>query len=854
MTAAREASSGGLTPHRHRRSEVSVLPHRRVPRLRLRDWRIRTKLATVLAIPSMAFVALAVVQIGALVGQATVLREFARQVAIGEHITALVHELQQERDRTVGELAERRAAPNRYDAITGSAALRNHYDAVDQAIVEFRAAAAALTRRDASWRAPYARAVEALDELPALRTAVANGAADVATALGGYGRAIEALLALLAEPEPRAEYPELTDAVSRYVQLARIKEISSLVRAQIYLSARAGRYTSDTLAELGDLRASHHTAVADFRAIATDEQVSRYKAVTEDPRFRAAVALEEEAVGAAGRPVVPNATDWWALSQDRHELLRTVEQEVLSDAIAQAEGQRAAQLQRTLLVGAVVLIVLCAGALASIVVGRSIVRSLRALRNQALQVARSDLPEALERLRSVHTEIPEITIPPAAVQSMDEVGEVAEAFVAVHRSAVSVAREQAAMRRNVNAMFINLARRSQVLVERQLEILDELKRDAHGAQQMEKLLKVDRLAARLRRNDENLLVLAGGDATRRWARPVGLPAIMLAAIAEIEQYARVQYEAPEHPHVVGHAVGDLVHLLAELLENATSFSPPYTTVRMTARVEPSTGVVIEIADEGLGLTEETLTQLNAVLAHPPAADVAAAERMGLVVVSHLAARQGIRVRLHAASPGAVAVVEVPKTLIVTETAATPDRRGALPTRSPVVPQPAHTQARAVAVAREVASIPQHDMPVAGRRPDPIPVTVPRQRQPESGQGDNLTGASAESPSVWWARPRTATSDTPASPTGARAVARLSPSGLPIRVPMAALPMVTESASLTSGSPIRQESDPEAVGATLSRFYRGVRRAENEHVREVSFASSDWRGEGNKIGDSQSGSA
>lgn len=861
MTAAQQALYDGLTHHRNSRSEVQVAPHRRPPRLRLRDWRIRTKLATIVAIPSIAFVALAAVQVGASVGQATVLSDFAAQVAIGEQITMLVHELQQERDRTVGELAERQVAPNRYDAISGSAALRGHYDAVDRSIVEFRTAAAGLAQRDAAWRAPYTRAIETVDQLPALRTAVANGSADLTKVFDGYGRAIEALVALLAEPGPRAEQSELADAVSRYVQLARIKEVSSQIRARIYLAARAGRFTANTLAELGDLRSQQYSAVAEYRTIATLEQVQRYQAMTEDPRFRAAQALEEEAVGGAGsRPAVPNAMDWWALSQDRHQLLRTLEQEVLGDAIDQVEGKRSAQLRRTLLVVVVVLVVLCAAAGASLIVGRSIVRSLRALRNQALQVAQSDLPEALERLRNVPAEIPEITVPPAAVQSMDEVGEVAEAFVAVHRSAISVAREQAAMRRNVNAMFINLARRSQVLVERQLEILDELKREASSHQQMEKLLKVDRLAARLRRNDENLLVLAGSEATRRWVRPVGLPAIMLAAIAEIEQYSRVQYEAPEQPHVVGHAVGDLVHLLAELLENAIAFSPPYTTVRMTARVEPGSGVIIEVADEGLGVTEETLAELNAVLANPPAADVATAERMGLVVVSHLAARHGIRVRLHTASRGVIAVVEVPKSLIVTEPSSASERR-ALPTRSVAVPSAGQTAARAVAVAREFAAIPEgeRDLPVAGRRPDPVPSAVPRPRQPQGGlSGDSTsvagTGGPNASPSVWWTRSRAATSDVDTSSTSARAVARLSPSGLPMRVPMAALPLVTESASVTTPAPNRHEADPEAVGATLSRFYRGVRRAENEEARDMSFASPDWRGEGKKIGDSQQGSA
>ena len=158
------------------------------------------------------------------------------------------------------------------------------------------------------------------------------------------------------------------------------------------------------------------------------------------------------------------------------------------------------------------------------------------------------------------------------------------------------------MRRIVNAMFVNLARRSQVLVERQLELLDDLEREESDPDQLDNLFKLDHLAARMRRNDDSLLVLAGSEATRRWSDPVALPAVVLAAVAEIEHYPRVRHEAIDPVHVVGHAVADLVHLLAELLENATVFSPPHTSVQVTARGGERQGAIIEISDEGLGMS------------------------------------------------------------------------------------------------------------------------------------------------------------------------------------------------------------------------------------------------------------
>ena len=196
-------------------------------------------------------------------------------------------------------------------------------------------------------------------------------------------------------------------------------------------------------------------------------------------------------------------------------------------------------------------------------------------------------------------------------------------------------------------------------MERQLELLDDLEREESDPDQLENLFKLDHLAARMRRNDESLLVLAGTDSTRRWNRPVGLGAVLLAAAAEIEQYQRVRLESVADVHVVGHAVGELVHLLAELLENATAFSRPDTVVVVTARVEARGSALIEIADHGLGMSPAALVEANAVLATPPAADVAAVERMGLFVVSHLAARLGVRVRSDGGEDGLVARLVLP---------------------------------------------------------------------------------------------------------------------------------------------------------------------------------------------------
>ncbi|BCB78411.1 hypothetical protein Pflav_048210 [Phytohabitans flavus] len=697
------------------------------------------------------------------------------------------------------------------------------------------------------------RARDAVDDLSTLRGAAASGAVGADTVIGNYSRTIDTLLTLLAQPTPGVERPELTEMVLRYVELARIKEIGSRLRARLFAAGSAGAYGPTDQVELTDLRAQQLTALADFRVAATTEQVLRYEQAAADPKFGAAVAMEQTTIATgSGDAKVLEPFRWWSLSQDRHDLLRQVESGVLADAVKVAGDRSADQLRRTLLVAGSVLAVLLIALVISVLIGRSVASSLRELRRHALHVAQDELPDAIERLRGVGHGVPKIEVPPSAVRSMDEVGEVAEAFVAVHRSAVELAVEQAVMRRNVNAMFVNLARRSQVLVERQLELLDELEREEGDPDQLANLFKLDHLAARMRRNDESLLVLAGTESSRRWNEPVALSTVAMAAAAEIEQYPRVRHEAVDNLYVIGHAVADVVHLLAELLENATNFSAPFTQVRMTTRSASGRTASVEIVDEGLGMSETAVEEANALLAEPPAADVAASERMGLFVVSHLAARHSIRVRLVAAERGIVATVWLPPSLLAP----------APPARA--LPEPAARPALAAvaavpdSVARELrlAAAPASPAPVRVHAPalPALPAAelraVTRVRHAPTRAEDVLksVGATAtETGSTWWSRqgggrsgglngaPATPPATTgPGGPTppSVPVIGGTMANGLPLRVPMAQLPPVGDEPRPASVPTSRVEPDPEAVGNMLSQYYSGVRRAEAEDSDDV----------------------
>ncbi|HCT79519.1 MAG TPA: hypothetical protein DGT23_23740 [Micromonosporaceae bacterium] len=223
-------------------------------------------------------------------------------------------------------------------------------------------------------------------------------------------------------------------------------------------------------------------------------------------------------------------------------------------------------------------------------------------------------------------------------------------------------------RDGMNAIVVNLARRSQLLVEQQLRLLEEMEREERDPDRLAALFRLDHLAARLRRNDENLLVLAGGQVRRRPGEGLPLDGMVLAALSEIEQYQRVRAEVEDVAEVSGHATGDLIHLLAELFDNATGFSPPDSPVRVISVMDDES-VTLEITDEGIGLSPGALAELNVLLAAPPDLTVAASERMGLVVVSHLAARHRVRVQLRSSHAGTCAKVRIPGDLLILEGAA-----------------------------------------------------------------------------------------------------------------------------------------------------------------------------------------
>ncbi len=320
----------------------------------------------------------------------------------------------------------------------------------------------------------------------------------------------------------------------------------------------------------------------------------------------------------------------------------------------------------TLIVAASVgLLAVIASIVFSLLMGRRLLRRLDGLRRSALDLASDRLPDVMARLRDGETVDVDAEAPPAEAGT-DEIDQVRQAFNTVHRAAVEAAVEEANLRGGLSKVFRNLARRNQALLHRQLGLLDGMERRAEEPEQLEDLFRIDHLTTRMRRHAEGLIVLSGESSGRGWSRPVPFIDVLRAAVAEVEDYTRIRVEVRSKTALAGPAVADVIHLLAELIENAAVFSPPNTVVRVQGELV-GRGFAVEIEDRGLGIPEEQLEQINRDLTGVPAFDLAGSDRLGLFITGRLAHRHGIKVALRSSVyGGTTAVVIIPISLIVTD--------------------------------------------------------------------------------------------------------------------------------------------------------------------------------------------
>ncbi|GGP62096.1 sensor histidine kinase [Saccharothrix coeruleofusca] len=651
-----------------------------------RNWRLPVKLAAVLAVPVLVAVGAGVVQIRGYIEGADSYAAMQRLVTLRAGLGPLISGVQAERA-----MSARRAEGAGPDATR----FRDLAADTDAAAAAVRALVERTTTLGEVTAVRYRDVTVQLDGLPQLRERVLSGSVDLAGGIGGYSVVLRSLLDLDQAMVGDFGDASLAGTAAAQHSLSMAAEQVSWQHATVLAGISRRSLLDGEQTALEQSWTRFQDKVADFSAVATPGQQEEYRSTVTGPEVDLRNRLVQDLRGDPGavRGKIP-VDQWNAASASTAAGIA----EVL-DALGEELAASAARLQdqtsdRAGAASVVLLASLFAAAAVGYVVGSDLLRSLRALRLAALDVAERRLPELVAQLREQSPQ--EVVVEPVPVHTKEELGQLARAFDAVHRQAVNSAAEQADLRAGMRNAFTNLSRRSQSLVERQLKLMEELERQEENPEQLANLFKLDNLATRMRRNNENLMVLSGSDVARRFTRPVPLGDVLRAAASEIEQYHRVVVQATPPVEVVGYAAGDLVRLVAELLDNATSFSPPRTQVIIGGRPRAGGGVLVDVVDQGVGMSEADLAEANGKIARAAGGDTAelsVSRQLGLHVVGTLAGRHGIDVVLReqgAEREGVRATVAVPAELVRAQVAAPVQVRPATP-RTPA-PAPIPTQA------------------------------------------------------------------------------------------------------------------------------------------------------------------
>jgi signal transduction histidine kinase len=630
----------------------------------------------------------------------------------------------------------------------------------------------------------------------------------------------------------------------------------------------AGRITSAEHMEFAQLVGARRVGMARALVDLRSTDPIAYRSLTTSVKLGQLQAMEDQVLQRSmvtTRPFV-TAVQWHSTAVASSTELQQRVHESGERLVGRATPIAAGVIIRLLLAGGLGLIAVIASIVVSITTARALVRQLERLRDAALELSERRLPGVVERLGrgeqvDVATEAPPLEF------GADDIGRVGQAFNTVQETAIRTAVEQAELRRGIRDILLSLARRTQTLVRRQLTILDVMERRELDPTELEDLFRIDHLATRMRRNAENLIVLSGATPARGWRRSVAMVDVLRAAVAEVEDYSRVNVLPTGQVALVGRAVGDVTHLLAELIENAVTFSPSYTTVEVGGRMAAS-GYAIEIDDRGLGMTDENLVTANEQIASSPEFNLSSTARLGLYVVSRLADRYGIRVSLkHSAYGGTTAVVLIPRDLVVDDADAIEaprepqdDRADASLVGAAVVagrgdqsaPAGAHGAALVEAVTKrdrlaEPAAEPPVTEPPALRSVPPQRAALPRRggrEQGTAGRGADGNGANGANGNGTDGNGTDGTTTAPARPRSERVQpeesmtadeASHTPSGLPVRVPQANLaPALRNDAPLTAKRMAEDDNDgrsPEEIRRSLGAYQTGTQRGRVDAARQ-----------------------
>ncbi|MFI7356438.1 nitrate- and nitrite sensing domain-containing protein [Streptomyces avidinii] len=801
-------------------------------RLRLRPATVRAKIVSLLMVPVVSLLALwAFATVNTAQDMARLSRVHQVDAEIRTPVAAAVTELQAERRAAVRLLADPAADPG---------ALDQQARRTDAAVQRLRLGERHTVADSGDYRSDIVVRLEefvvAAEGLGSSRKDITDRRATPEAAYAIYTRVVDSAFAVggaLTGGEEAALGPEAR-------VLLEFSRAAELLSREDALLASPGPRTAETLRQLtGAIESRRALTDAAARDLPGAQQAA-WESAAKSAAYADLTGAEDRALAAGTSKESRGAPAGW---EGAHNAIASSMREIEETAHAAAADRGDPFAEGALTpAGAAVLLGLAAVAASLVIsvrIGRALVVELVSLRNTALEIAHRKLPQAMERLRAGQ-EIDVAAETPPGPPAEDEITQVGEALGTVHRAALSAAVERAELASGISGVFVNLARRSQVLVHKQLTLLDSMERRADDPNELGDLFRLDHLTTRMRRHAESLIILSGATPGRAWRMPVPLTNVVRAAVSEIEDYPRIEVRQLAEAAVVGGAVADLTHLLAELIENAAQFSPPHTKVRVSG--EPvGTGYVLEVEDRGLGMGRETLSEANRRIEQSESLDLFDSDRLGLFVVSRLSARHGVKVHLRT-SPygGTTAVVLLPNSVLQGAITA-----GAAPGRSAHAdPGSGSARAAASATAPEPAAAPVPQTPFAApaavtkAAPKATPKVVIMAEQPpamtvvrEDAHAPVPTAAQAPDPVREEPRPAPVASLRPRAPGGAagRPQAAAAPPAsvteLPRRVRQASLvPQLREAPAAKDPAASRLPEEPPGRSPEQARDRMAAYRA------------------------------
>ncbi len=624
----------------------------------LRSFGIRAKILAVLALPVVVLSLAAGVIATAGIGESRKASQVEELVRHTGGLTELLRGLQAERALTVAVLSGDEAS---------RAALDEVRPEVSKLLDETRADLAEIDHSllEESAQVGVQRTIDSHDLVPELRRQVDGGVLTAGSATIRFSEIIATDIALPSAIADGLDDRVLAQNLRAYTASEELAEAIATERDLMTPVVAAGKFTPEQFAASKDaavrtdLVRENTTRIAQSTGVRTPPtaytfQLARQRTLEESDGIIDGITVE----------------GWRTAADDDIAALGNGIENVVN-AAADRSGKLAGDAEQyalQVIVGALLAVIV--PVVLALLLARRITRPLRRLTEAAAQI-RADLPMMVERM-ATPGEGPGMTISEIPVESNDEVGRLASAFNDVNSTTVQVAQEQAALRGSIAAMFVNVARRDQVLLSRQLSFLDQLERTEENPDTLDNLFKLDHLATRMRRNAESLLVLAGIDTGRRLRRPMPLSDVIRTASSEIEHYERVDLAQHVDPPMIGHTALLSAHMLAELLENATSFSDPGTRVVVATDAAPD-GIVVTVTDEGLGMSADELEEANDRIQNPPVSEVVGAQRLGFYVVGRLAKRLDAKISLAAGDGrGTVVTIGLPAALFVPGSVETDD--------------------------------------------------------------------------------------------------------------------------------------------------------------------------------------